>query len=248
VAKLVLEFGGSVLKEVPLAEELITVGRSPQSTIFIDNPGVSFNHARVFLYEGNYYAEDLGSTNGTFVNGKRITQTVLHGGDTIEIGTHTLRFLRPMDQQAVPQAATPAPTPAGPAAQKLDGTMLLDTKRRKELQEKLAAVRGAVAPAPQAKKVGKLVVLRGRTTEKEYLLTSQTALVGKAEASTVRLKGWFAPKVCAIINKHGESYFVTPAGKPVAVNGQPLTGRHELKDGDVVSAGRVQMRFTLVSW
>jgi hypothetical protein len=73
-------------------------------------------------------------------------------------------------------------------------------------------------------------------------------LVGKTEAATIRLTGWFAPKTCAIINKRGESYFVTPTGKPVAVNGQPLTTRHELKDGDIISAGRVQMRFTLVTW
>jgi len=64
----------------------------------------------------------------------------------------------------------------------------------------------------------------------------------------VRLKGWFAPKVAAIINKQGESYFVSPMAKKAFVNGQPVTGRQELKDGDVLTLGRVHMQFNLVAW
>ena len=64
----------------------------------------------------------------------------------------------------------------------------------------------------------------------------------------MRLKGWFAPKVAAIINKTGESYFLSPVGKKTSINGKPTTGRHELKDGDLITVGRVEIRFALVPW
>ena len=62
--------------------------------IFIDNPAVSFHHARVFSQAGVYYVQDLGSLNGTFLNGVRITQAPLTHGDVITVGKHTVRFSR----------------------------------------------------------------------------------------------------------------------------------------------------------
>ena len=70
-----LSFGDMVIKEISIAGEPATIGRSPQDSIFIDNPAVSFHHARVFSQAGAYYVQDLGSLNGTFLNGVRITQS-----------------------------------------------------------------------------------------------------------------------------------------------------------------------------
>jgi hypothetical protein len=64
----------------------------------------------------------------------------------------------------------------------------------------------------------------------------------------VRLKGWIAPKMAAIINKHDETYYLNPTGKHVLVNGQPVTARHELKEGEVITAKNVDFKFTLVAW
>src|SRR5271157_3532745 len=101
-------FGDSVLKEFPMGGEPATIGRSPQEDLYIDNPAVSFHHARVFSQAGVYYVEDLGSLNGTFLNGNRITQAPLTYGDVITVGKHTVRFSRDV-AGAQPQAPAPPP-------------------------------------------------------------------------------------------------------------------------------------------
>lgn len=242
--KLSLQFGASVLKEYSVHAQEVTIGRAPQSSIVIDNPAVSYNHARIFWQDGVYHVQDLGSLNGTFLNGNRITQAPLSFGDTIAVGKHTIRFLQDRPGEGAAEVAAALPRPG---AAKLDGTMILDTKLRREVQQRMAAA-GAAAQAPEAKKVGKLTVLQGKTTAKEYVLASGTSIVGKSEGAAVRLKGWFAPKVAAIINKQAENYFVSPMAKKAFVNGQPVTGRQELKDGDVLTLGRVHMQFNLVAW
>jgi pSer/pThr/pTyr-binding forkhead associated (FHA) protein len=245
MAKLSLQFGTAVLREYALQAQEVTIGRSPQSSIVIDNPAVSYNHAKVFWQDGVYYVKDLGSLNGTFLNGNRITQAPLSFGDTVAVGKHTIRFLQDRPGEGVAEVVA-APRP-GAGVAKLEGTMILDTKLRRDVQQRIAAS-GAAAQAPEAKKVGKLTVLQGKTTAKEYVLASGTSIVGKSEGAAVRLKGWFAPTVAAIINKQGESYFVSPTSKKAFINGQPVTGRQELKDGDVLTLGRVHMQFNLVAW
>lgn len=67
-----------------------TVGRAPESTLRLDESGISRAHARLMPSEEGVQVEDLGSTNGTFVNGKRVLHAIAKAGD--EIGFDTLRF------------------------------------------------------------------------------------------------------------------------------------------------------------
>lgn len=67
-----------------------TVGRSGEATLRFDENGISRSHARLVPTESGVQIEDLGSTNGTFLNGKRILQGEAKAGD--EIGFDTLRF------------------------------------------------------------------------------------------------------------------------------------------------------------
>lgn len=71
----------------PLEGNQIIIGRDPASTISINDPEVSRRHARLIFQGGKYVLEDLGSTNGTFVNGQRLAGPhVLKAGDVVSLG------------------------------------------------------------------------------------------------------------------------------------------------------------------
>jgi len=77
--------------EIPLTNEM-TIGRQGDCAIQLTDPQVSQKHARLFLKTGAYYIEDLGSRNGTYVNGQRTSQAKLSTGDSILIGGRKLVF------------------------------------------------------------------------------------------------------------------------------------------------------------
>lgn len=90
--RVVLTHEGAVLKEFPLDKERTTIGRKPQNDIQLDDPTVSGQHAAIMMLQ-NAYVEDLNSTNGVILNGKKITRRQLNHGDIIKIGRHELKFI-----------------------------------------------------------------------------------------------------------------------------------------------------------
>ncbi len=73
----------------------LVIGRAPDCDLVLEDEFVSNYHAKVYLLGGRFYVEDLGSTNGTFVNGRRIsTPLELRGGDVIQVGRTSLEFQR----------------------------------------------------------------------------------------------------------------------------------------------------------
>ena len=98
--KLVLLFEGRVLKETAVSHTAaVTVGRLPDNTIVIDNSAVSSRHIRIAREGPQFVVEDLESTNGTFVNGDKITKRALRHGDTILVGKHKIFFDRMGDAE-----------------------------------------------------------------------------------------------------------------------------------------------------
>ena len=78
---------------VPLGNVQITIGRAPDSTLIIDDDYASSRHARVYPSEGSWVVEDLGSTNGTWIDRTRITTpTVLPVGAPLRVGRTTLQI------------------------------------------------------------------------------------------------------------------------------------------------------------
>src|SRR3989338_10138266 len=93
MAKLILSMDGLVLKEIPLAKERTTIGRKPHNDIHIDNLAVSGDHAVIVTILNDSFLEDLGSTNGTFVNGAPVQKHFLQNGDVIEIGKYKMKYI-----------------------------------------------------------------------------------------------------------------------------------------------------------
>ncbi|GDX32641.1 FHA domain-containing protein [Actinomycetes bacterium] len=93
--KLVVTEGPLTGTVIPLNTAQVTIGRAPDSTVVIDDDYASSRHARVYPAEGAWVVEDLGSTNGTWIDRTRITTpTVLPVGVPLRVGRTTLQLQR----------------------------------------------------------------------------------------------------------------------------------------------------------
>ena len=126
-AKLILSMDGLVLKEITLGKERTTIGRKPHNDIQIDNLAVSGEHAVIVTILNDSFLEDLGSTNGTLVNGQPIKKHFLQSNDVIELGKYKLKYINdtagkttaPQDFEktmVLRPGAAPKPAPAPAAA------------------------------------------------------------------------------------------------------------------------------------
>jgi pSer/pThr/pTyr-binding forkhead associated (FHA) protein len=93
-ATLVIRAGGGRAGEsFALTSDRLTVGRRPESDVFLDDVTVSRDHALVVRRGSDYYLDDCGSLNGTYVNRHRIDSHRLADGDELQIGKYKLAFL-----------------------------------------------------------------------------------------------------------------------------------------------------------
>lgn len=246
--RVILQFEDQILKEYVVGPR-VTIGRLPDNTVIIDNGAVSGHHACIFREGDQFILEDLYSRNGTYVNEKHVTRHTLQNGDVVLVGKHKLLF----DQAAGGEAAV---EPAEATLPNMGDTVYLNTQKHRELLAKLRAARWApenvagapatvnpvATPVPPAK-VGVLRVLAGRADRSEYNLEARTSLIGKSDDALVRLHGWFKPKVAVAIARNGEGYVATLLGGKTLINSQPLGGRYNLKDGDVLQVGGLTLEF-----
>ncbi|MEK7287005.1 MAG: FHA domain-containing protein, partial [Elusimicrobiota bacterium] len=91
--KLLLKFNAAVIKEIPITKDVLTVGRKEDNDIVIDNPAVSGHHCKIYLQGDTFFIDDLNSTNGTFVNDKKIIRSKIQNNDIIGIVKHALVLL-----------------------------------------------------------------------------------------------------------------------------------------------------------
>ena len=76
-----------------LSDEVVTVGRGQESSIFLDDVTVSRKHAEIVRGDGGYRIRDVGSLNGTYVNRVRVDAVDLRNGDEIQVGKYRFRFV-----------------------------------------------------------------------------------------------------------------------------------------------------------
>lgn len=238
--RLILRLDDKVVNRYSLGP-VVTIGRLPDNTIVIDNAAVSGHHACASLDGADFVLEDLDSTNGTLVNDRRVRRQTLQHGDIVQIGNHTLEF----------DAKHGGRADAHEAAERIVSnpgeTVFLDADKHQALIAMLQETADhdqAMGAAPAgSSKVGVLRVLEGRADQSEYHLQAHTCAIGKADSSLVRLKGWFLPDVALVITRNGPGYTATHMKSSALLNGEPLTGRCDLKEGDVLRVGGLTLEF-----
>ena len=233
MARVLLKFNEAVLKEIHLDRPQFTIGRKSDNDLPIDNLAVSGHHARIVQEQGAYFIEDTASTNGTFLNEQRIQRHQLHNGDQIKIGKHVLVF-----QDELVRPATPAPSKDSD----FEKTMVIPTQKPREVAKAGPSAPGA---AEVSGKVGVLRIVSGQTDRKDYQLTGRVSIIGAQDSATVRLTGWFSPKVGALISRRQDSYSISMSedAKKILLNGAPIQGRADLKDWDLLEIAGVKMYF-----
>lgn len=230
--RLLLKFNDEVLKVIDSSKEFITIGRNLKNDIQIDNLAVSNFHAHIVCQLGHYFVEDLGSTNGTFVNDRKIGKWALTDNDAITVGKHSIVFL---DEEVAGGA--------GIEELQMEKTMILDTQKQRELLGD-----GSVVAEPSlAGPVASLEVLAGSTDRPVYELEDKLTLVGKDEAAEIRLEGLLAPKVGCFISRDKSGYGLIPPEKrnKVKLNGQDVKDAVSLKTGDQIEIRGVKFLFKL---
>src|SRR5712671_233069 len=217
MSRLVLKYERATLKEVPLGTRPVTIGRAPDNDIPIDNLAVSNYHARVYVEAGSLVVEDLNSLNGLFLNDIRVERAMLKDGDSILIGKHQILVDQLHDAALPLDGWRKAPAP------RVSETMVLDTKERRQMHELAAAAGERSQLSPDRLRVPTLAVLRGRTDQKEYLLSGKLTVIGHSTMATVRLRGWFTPEIAAQINKHDDGYYLGRGDRVPKINGVEIS-------------------------
>jgi pSer/pThr/pTyr-binding forkhead associated (FHA) protein len=235
VPRLILRRDDKIVKRYPLGP-IATIGRLPDNTVVVDSPAVSGHHACVSLDGSTFVLEDLDSTNGTFVDDRRVTRHTLKSGDVVRIGDHEVEF----------DAEHGGRVDAHDAAERIvsnpGDTVFLDADKHQALLAMLQET-AAGEQFDAVQRIGVLRVLEGRADESAYHLQAHTSVIGKADSSLIRLKGWFTPSVAVVITRNGPGYTATHMKSSAQINGAPLTGRHDLKEGDVLRVGGLTLEF-----
>jgi len=231
MARLVLMFNKQVVKEYPLMKDSITIGRNEENTIQINNLAVSGFHARIDAAGSDYILTDLQSTNGTFVNDKRVVSQKLSHGDNVIIGKHVILFIGTGKEAEGKQAS---------AKSDLDKTMMLDTAKQKEL---LSKQKESTQVADTSNKIGVISFIEGAELG-EIELKKKLTKLGKADTSEIKLSGLFMPATAATISRRPSGYVITTMGGKLKVNGEVVKESVALKDFDTIEIGKVKFRST----
>jgi pSer/pThr/pTyr-binding forkhead associated (FHA) protein len=240
--QLVLKFHDKIMKVVELDKPLVTIGRKAKNDLVIDNLVVSSYHAQVVQEQGMFFIEDRGSTNGTFLNDRKIERLQLKNGDEIKIGKHVVVF-----QDFTGSAGASAePSFAEPRPEASDRILTAFDETENELGQ-AAAAPGIDSSAQVSGKEGSLLVVSGQTDKNQYGLVDKISIIGSQKGATVKLTKWLSPKVAALITHRDGVYTISgsDAKNKILINGLPVQGRADLNDGDLVEVAGVKMYFYL---
>ncbi len=220
--RMVLSLDGVVLREVNLSKERTTIGRRSHNDVVIDNLAVSGEHAVVYASGSDFYLEDLGSTNGTTVNGQPIKKHLLQSGDIVEIGKYRLKFLA--------DGATAS-----------ESEVDIDTSQplRREFYGPGPATIQVRQPGGGTEEGGQpaatIKILSGANAGRELALVKALTTIGRPGHQV------------AVITRRPTGYFIAHVEGEAfpTVNGTNLgSAAHPLKDKDIIELAGVKMEFS----
>ena len=273
MAKLILSLDGQLIKEFTLSKERTTIGRKPHNDIQIDNLAVSGEHAIIMTILNDSFLEDLGSTNGTLVNGQPVKKHFLQSSDTVEIGKYKLKYMNEapatMSQADFEKTMVLRAPAAAPPKQEV--RIPTDTQTNLQATPNLndtganvqaAATPATTAPATAPAKPVAVPVPSAQPAAPAAAAAATAQVIGTVQILSGPNAGKELPLAkplttlgkpgvqVAVIAKRPQGYFITHvegANFPV-VNGKTLDAQaHQLGDHDIIELAGVKMEFFLKS-
>jgi hypothetical protein len=223
MAKLVVSRAGAALGSWFIERDRVTIGRADGVGIRLEDQAVSKQHAAIEMVGNDHILQDLGSANGTFVNGTRVTRHLMRHGDLVEILDFQLRYV---DHKSV-------------VGHEGERTMIFHAA---DAGQSAAVAPGGRAPAAEARVVELKLpegVLRsaGQAGAREVVLDCAVTALGRRGEEY------------AAIFRRPQGYFIARVeGKPVRVNGKPIADDWQpLAAGDLIQVGVEKLELTLAA-
>ena len=233
MAKLTLTFGGKTIKEYELDKEIISIGRKADNDIQIDNLAISNTHAKVLTILNDSFIEDLQSTNGTMINGKKMVKHTLTNGDMITVGKHQLEYVNEATEVADGDFEKTM------IIQSTENTKPVSREESKKLSQSIGKIAADLdfssAANTALSSISRLKLLNGSNMGKELNLDKILTTLGKPGVQV------------AAITRRPSGYFlllVDPgsAAKRPSVNNIAIgSNAHPLNSGDVIEIAEVKM-------
>ncbi len=230
MAEIVVKYDDKVIEKVVIYKRRVSIGRTAENDIILENRGVSRKHAIIEFNESGAVIIDNESLNGTFLNDRRVTEEMIRDQDMITIGKYHLLFHNSAEETHDEESD-------------YDGTMILNTKKQKQRLKRNDQDKDIVRRAGSSVLVGE-----DNSDFKEYALEREVTTVGKAKFVHIKVKGFFLSGIQAKIVKEGAVFSIINIGRKgkTMVNGEPVQSSL-LRNGDLISVGRSTFRFVEAS-
>ncbi len=223
--EIVVKYEDKVIERVVAQKKRISIGRTPNNDIVLDNKAVSRKHASIEFDQNSALILDNESLNGTFVNSRKITEEMLKDNDQITIGKFNLIY----HQDVSKESQIPG----------IDMTMVLKTKKQKELLQKDQKEREISEMAG-----GSILLGEAETFPKRFPLNKPVVTFGKSKFVNIPVKGFLVSKMQAKITQEEQGFMLVNLGRrgKTKVNGECII-RSRLRNDDLIEVGKSVFRF-----
>ncbi len=223
MSKLIMTLDGAVVREFPIDKDSISIGRKHGNDIQLNDLTVSGRHALIVTMGEHTYVDDLGSTNGTLLNGARVAKTLIKHGDVIQIGNYQFTYYDDDQTEYEPTMFIQA---------EIEDTQIMDTGS--------ASKPAAASTAPKGERLAGVRILNGPMAKKVLELRKPFNTIG------------FNGIKMAMIARNANNYTISGlksnklrrANDVPMLNGKPITtAASVLKEHDIIELAGTQMEF-----
>jgi hypothetical protein len=246
MAKLVLTWKETEILEIDFDKQQGVFGLLSDNSKETNKSTASGRYVKIFREHNAFVIEGQESLLDSSSHSEHLTLRTISNGHRIFFGEHALEFIEPQLNSAVPAAAGSQSFTAQTA--EADAFSATTMQQQTELSPNIDRPGGVSRDSDRNAVLGGFIVIEGTAEKREFKLIDRVTAIGKDSSAAIRLRGFFTPKVVALVNRRKEGYFISPTAKNKLpkVNGITINDRCNLNDGDIVEVPGLTMQFYLI--